>query len=226
MTPRWQEADEAVESLVATLVAAAARTADHGGRKGPRGRARSERRPQSTRRHIADVVRAHKLAPGVRVDRNVIAALFIGHRDHVSNPVLVVAVAQACSILAGRKLSAKKAARMRAASQRVAELIALADADTLLAVPAPRSPVEPAAASVEPAASSVEPAASSVEPAASPSVEPAVVADRRRSRARRRHQARQRLQARRRRRRRARLWWCSAAAALVMVVVAALLLSG
>ena len=219
MTPRWQEADEAVESLVATLVAAAARTADRGGRKGPRGRARSERRPQSTRRHIADAVRAHKLAPGVRVDRNVIAALFIGHRDHVSNPVLVVAVAQACSILAGRKLSAKKAARMRAASQRVAELIALADADTLLAVPAPRAPVEPTAPSAEPAAASVE-------PAAAPPVEPAVVADRRRSHARRRHQARQRLQARRRRRRRARLWWCSAAAALVMVVVAALLLSG
>ncbi|GAB3824161.1 hypothetical protein [Dactylosporangium cerinum] len=130
MALRWQEADRAVESLVAALVAAAARTADHSGRSRPRGRARPERRPKSTRRHIAEVVRAHQLAPGLRVDRNMVAALLIGHRDLVSNPVLVVAVAQACSIIEGRKLSAKKAARMRAASLRVAKLIARAEAAT------------------------------------------------------------------------------------------------
>jgi hypothetical protein len=152
MTPRWQEADEAVESLVATLVEAAARTVDRGFRKRPRGRSRSQRRPQSTRRRIAEVVRAHKLAPGVRVDRNVVAALLIGHRDLVSNPVLVVAVAQACGIIAGRKLSPKKAARMRAASLRVAKLIARAEADTLLLpkqrTAAPLAEPAPSAASV------------------------------------------------------------------------------
>lgn len=126
VTPRWQDADEAVQSLVATLTAAAAQTADRSARKRPRGRTR----PKSTRRHIAEVIRGHRLAPGLRVDRNMVAALFLGHRDLVTNPVLVVAVAQACSIIAGRKLSAKKAARMRAASLRVAELIAYAEADT------------------------------------------------------------------------------------------------
>jgi hypothetical protein len=135
VTPRWQEADEAVESLVATL-AAAAQTTQRSVRKRPRGRSHSKRRPKSTRRHIAEVIRVQRLAPGLRVDRNMIAALFIGHRNLVTNPVLVVAVAQACSIIAGRKLSAKKAAQMRAASVRVAELIASAEADTY-AVPAP-----------------------------------------------------------------------------------------
>jgi hypothetical protein len=129
VSPRWQDADEAVQSLVACL-AAAAQTTERSARKRPRGRSGSKRRPKSTRRHIAEVIRAHRLAPGLRVDRNMVAALFLGHRDLVTNPVLVVAVAQACSIIAGRKLSAKKAARMRAASLRIAELIARADADT------------------------------------------------------------------------------------------------
>ena len=139
-----------MESLVATLTAAAAQTADRGVRKGPRGRKRSKRRPKSTRRHIAEVIRGHRLAPGLRVDRNMVAALFLGHRDLVTNPVLVVAVAQACGIIAGRKLSAKKAARMRAASIHVAKLIERADAETETGAPpapavvevAPRAPVE------------------------------------------------------------------------------------
>jgi hypothetical protein len=146
VTPRWQAADEAVQSLVAALVAEAAQTANRSARKRPRGRAQ----PKSTRRHIAEVIRGHRLAPGLRVDRNMVAALFFGHRDLVSNPVLVVAVAQACGIIAGRKLSAKKAARFRAASVRVAELIAYAEADTP-AVPASPAEPEPAAIEVAPA---------------------------------------------------------------------------
>jgi hypothetical protein len=145
VSPRWQEADEAVESLVAVLVAEAAHTADRSARKRPGGRARVKRRAKGTRRHIAEVIRAHRLAPGLRVDRNMVAALFIGHRDLVTNPVLVVAVAQACGIITGRKLSAKKAARLRAASSRAGKLIARAEADTLR-VPAPRpapTPAEP-----------------------------------------------------------------------------------
>jgi len=149
MSPRWQDADEAVESLAATLVAAATRTAQRGVGKGPRGRTRSKRHPKNTRRHIAEVIRSHRLAPGLRVDRNMVAALLIGHRDLVTNPVLVVAVAQACDIIAGRKLSAKKAARMRAASVRVAELIARAEADTR---PVPASRAENAPPAVSPSA--------------------------------------------------------------------------
>jgi hypothetical protein len=141
LTPRWQEADEAVESLVSTLVAAAVPTSDRNGRKRPHGRTHTKR-PKSTFRQIADVIRDHRLAPGLHVSRDMVAALLIGHRDLVTNPVLVVAVAQACSIISGRKLSAKKAARMRVASIRVAQLIAHAEADPH-PIPEPRVETAP-----------------------------------------------------------------------------------
>jgi hypothetical protein len=146
VTDRWQEADEAVESLAGALAAQAAEAAD---RKRPHGRSHAKRHPKSARRQIAEVIRGRRLAPGLRVDRNMVAALFVGHRDLVSNPVLVSAVAQACGIIAGRKLSAKKVAQMRAASARVARLLAGAQAETRLpparaAAPAPApAPVLP-----------------------------------------------------------------------------------
>ncbi|MER7282770.1 hypothetical protein ABT369_50930 [Dactylosporangium sp. NPDC000244] len=123
VTRRWQEADEAVESLVAALSALVARAEHRSSRKRPRGRDLPKRRSKSARRYLAEVIRSHRLAPGLRVDRNMIAALFTGHRELVGNPVLVVAVAQACGIIAGRKLTGKEAARLRAASERVARLI-------------------------------------------------------------------------------------------------------
>jgi hypothetical protein len=188
VTPRWQEADAAVEALVAALLAEAARTAGRGGRVRPRGRKRS-RRPKSTRHHIAEVIRAYRLAPGRRVDRNVVAALFLGHRNLVSDPVLVVAVARACAVIAGRKLSAKKAARLRSASLRVAELIARADADTLR-LPAPR---KPQAAAVAPEANAA------VAEVAGPA---RADARRRRRRLQQRHEIRRRRRQARRTRRR------------------------
>lgn len=171
VTRRWQAADAAVESLTATLVAAVAQTADRGVRKRPRGRRRAQRRPKGTRRRVAEVIRSRRLAPGMCVDRNMVAALLLGHRDLVSNPVLVVAVARACGIITGRKLSAKKAARMRAASIRVGALIARAEAHTPVA-PTPQA--EPVPVLVEPAPVLVEPAPVSVEPAPVPA-EPAPV---------------------------------------------------
>lgn len=144
LVDRWQEADAAVEALVAVLVAAATGTADrtvhkgheghkgHSGHSGPDDRARSKRRPKGTRGEIAEVIRSHRLAPGLTVDRNMIAALLIGHRDLVTNPVLVVAVAKACGIISGHKLSAKKADRMWAASVHVADLIAKAETPTTI----------------------------------------------------------------------------------------------
>ncbi len=196
MTPRWQDADDAVQSLVATLAAAAQATQrsirrrSRGGRTGSKRRPKS--RPKSTRRHIAEVIRVHRLAPGLRVDRNMIAALFFGHRDLVTNPVLVVAVAQACSIIAGRKLSPKKAAQMRAASLRVAELIASAEADTQ-AVPAPPAEIDRAPA---PAVVEVAPPPSAEFP---PPDAAAVMVDRRR-------------------RYHVRRWWLAAAVLLLIVV--------
>src|SRR5690348_2922129 len=56
----------------ATLTAAA-QTTHRGARKRPRGRPYRK----NTRRHIAEVIRAHRLAPGLRVDRNMVAALLI-----------------------------------------------------------------------------------------------------------------------------------------------------
>lgn len=221
LTPRWQEADEAVESLVAALVAAAARTADHSGRKRPRGRARSQARPKSTRRHIAEVIRAHKLAPGLRVDRNMVAALMIGHRNLVSNPVLVVAVARACAIIAGQKLSAKKAAQMGAASKRVAKLIARAEADTYR-LPAPRIETATVAGSVQPTPAAQTPA---VPTPAVPTLVGATPAEVRTPQRRRPHPGRKPRAHRklRARRRQARRWWMAAAAALLLLCATALL---
>lgn len=142
VTRRWQEADDAVESLVATLTALVVRAEHRGSRKRPRGRSR----PKSTRRYLAEVIRSHRLAPGLRVDRNMIAALFTGHRELVGNPVLVVAVAQACGIIAGHKVPAKEAARLRAASARVARLIQRAQSAgpvpvaVAVPIPAPATP--------------------------------------------------------------------------------------
>lgn len=131
VTPWWQAVDEAVESLVADLTTGAARAASRSGRKRPQGRPRPKRRTKSIRRSLAEVIRSHRLARGVTVDRNTIAALFTGHRELVTDPALIVAVAQACAILAGRKLTAKEAARLRSASARIAELIARAEAADL-----------------------------------------------------------------------------------------------
>ncbi|GIJ44035.1 hypothetical protein Val02_09210 [Virgisporangium aliadipatigenens] len=145
LTPRWQEADEAVESLVATLVALATAPPTRAARKRPGGRPRAKSRPKSTRHHIAEVIRRYRLAPGLRVDRNMVAALLIGHRDLVTNPVLVAAVARACGIITGRELSPKKVARMAAESARVAALLARAEGEPTpgaeAVVPAPRRPI-------------------------------------------------------------------------------------
>jgi hypothetical protein len=217
VSPRWQDADEAVQSLVASL-AAAAQTTERGARKRPRGRSGSKRRPKSTRRHIAEVIRAHRLAPGLRVDRNMVAALFLGHRDLVSNPVLVVAVAQACGIIAGRKLSAKKIARMRAASIRVAELIAKADADTHAEAlspspaPAPVATPVPVAASVPASVPLAAPASVPVEPWVAAPVAPWVAAP-----------APVEAGVGRRRRRYVRRWWPAAAVLLLIIVALATL---
>ncbi|MFG2044226.1 hypothetical protein [Dactylosporangium sp. NPDC048998] len=141
VTPWWQAVDEAVESLVAALTAAAARAGDRDGRKRPRGAPRPKRRAKSTRRQLAEVMRSHRLAPGVTADRTTIAALFAGHRGLVTDPVLVVAVAQAAAIIAGRKLTTREVTRLRSASTRIAKLIARAEAADRAAAPsAPLSP--------------------------------------------------------------------------------------
>ncbi|WP_433089176.1 hypothetical protein ACQP1P_22655 [Dactylosporangium sp. CA-052675] len=131
---------------MAALSAMVARAEHRSSRKRPRGRDLPKRRDKSARRYLAEVIRSHRLAPGLRVDRNMIAALFTGHRELVGNPVLVVAVAQACGIISGRKLTSKEAARLRAASERVARLIRRAQeagpvpAQAPIPVPAPAAP--------------------------------------------------------------------------------------
>ncbi|MFI5908117.1 hypothetical protein [Dactylosporangium sp. NPDC051541] len=150
VTRRWQEADDAVESLIAALTAAVVR-AEERSRKRPRGR-RPKRQSKSTRRYLAEVIRSRRLAPGLTVDRNMIAALFTGHRELIGNPVLVAAVAEACGIIAGRKLSAKELERFRDASRRTARLIARAQAAGPAAETPKPDPVPPPATVVARAA--------------------------------------------------------------------------
>ncbi|MEV8512183.1 hypothetical protein [Dactylosporangium sp. NPDC051484] len=182
VTPWWQAVDEAVESLVAVLTAAAARA----GRERPRGGPRTEGRAKSTRRQLAEVVRSHRLAPGVTADRTTIAALFAGHRGLVTDPVLVVAVAQACAIVAGRKLTARETARLRSASARIAKLIARAEAADRAAVPsvpagltalpsapsAPSTPAAPAPPAASPRPTTAAPSPTTPPPPALPAPAP------------------------------------------------------
>ncbi|GAA4259315.1 hypothetical protein GCM10022255_083430 [Dactylosporangium darangshiense] len=155
MTPWWQAVDEAVESLVAALTAAAARAARRSERRTGRKRGRTgpKNRTQGIRRHLADVIRARRLAPGLAVDHKTVSALFAGHRGLVTDQALVVAVARACALVAGRKLTSKEADRLRTASARIAKLIARAEAADRAAAPPPAvaAPTPPAVAAPTPA---------------------------------------------------------------------------
>ncbi|MGI5241900.1 hypothetical protein [Dactylosporangium sp. CA-139066] len=145
VTPWWQAVDESVEKLVAALTSAAARAARRAERRrGRRRRTGPKGHSQGIRRQLADVVRARRLAPGEAVDHKTVSALFAGHRGLVTNPALVVAVARACAIIADRKLTAKEADRLRAASVHIARLIAAAEeADRVAALPPPAPVPEP-----------------------------------------------------------------------------------
>jgi hypothetical protein len=82
---------------------------------------RRRRRPASLR-HIAEVIRTHRLAPGVAVDKDDVARVLAGDPRAVADPLLVVAVVRACHQISGHEFDLQDAARFAAAAARITAL--------------------------------------------------------------------------------------------------------
>jgi hypothetical protein len=139
--PWWTKVHDAAQLLVSQLDAAVAHAARVGVYTPPPGSPppRRRRRPASLR-HLAEVIRSHRLAPGLSVDKDDVAGVLAGDLRRITDPVLVVAVARASHLIAGTPLADVEADRLVVAGQHVAALIDAArqaDERALRAVPVP-----------------------------------------------------------------------------------------
>ncbi|MFI5930746.1 hypothetical protein [Actinoplanes sp. NPDC051494] len=147
----WIEVYEAAQLLASQLNAAVVHAARVGVYTPPPGSPAPRRRRQpGSLRHLAEVIRAHRLAPGLSVDKDDVASVLAGDLRHLTDPVLVVAVARAAHVIARTPLTDVDAERLVVASTRVSALLDAArqaDERAPRAVPAPqvvtRSPGEP-----------------------------------------------------------------------------------
>ncbi|WP_305783261.1 hypothetical protein [Symbioplanes lichenis] len=149
--PWWERVHEAAQLLASQVNAAVARAARDGVYSPPPGAPapRRRRRPASLR-HLAEVIRAHRLAPGMSVDKDDVAAVLAGDPRAVSDPVLVLGVARAAHLIAGVPLGNAEADRLVVAAAHVAALTETArEADGRAAtlvpelVPVAHHPAEP-----------------------------------------------------------------------------------
>lgn len=139
--PWWQRVDEAAQLITSTVNAAAARAGRDGTYAPPPGSPppRRRRRPASLR-HLAEVIRTHRMAPGAAVDKDIVGGVLAGDLRHLSDPVTVVAVARASHHIAGAPFTDTDAQRLTVAVERLNTLIETAqETDTrapdLLPVP-------------------------------------------------------------------------------------------
>ncbi|MFG1993911.1 hypothetical protein ACGFJ7_28435 [Actinoplanes sp. NPDC048988] len=143
--PWWQRVDEAAELIASTVNAAAAQARRDGVYVPPDGTpAPRRRRHAASLRHLAEVIRAHRMAPGLAVDKDVVAGVLAGDRRYLSDPVAVVAVARASHHIAGVPFGPDDARRLAVAVGHLGTLIdAAREADRrapdLLPVPRPSS---------------------------------------------------------------------------------------
>ncbi|GGQ62535.1 hypothetical protein GCM10010166_35390 [Couchioplanes caeruleus subsp. azureus] len=130
--------------LVSAVNAAAAQAAREGSYVAPPGApAPRRRRNPASLRHIAEVIRTHRLAPGVTVDKDAVAQVLAGDHRIVVDPIPVVAVVHACRRIARRPFEVSDAAQIAAASARISALIEVAKAADVRAprlLPARRPP--------------------------------------------------------------------------------------
>jgi hypothetical protein len=85
------------------------------------------RRPASLR-HIAEVIRTNRLAPGAAVDKDDVSRVLSGKPGAITDALLVVAVARACHHIAGHEFDLQDAARYAAAAARITALTEAAHA--------------------------------------------------------------------------------------------------
>ncbi|MEU4425557.1 hypothetical protein AB0F81_33460 [Actinoplanes sp. NPDC024001] len=142
LPPWWRQVEDAAQLVASQLNAAAARAARDGVYHPPPGSPAPRRRRQpGSLRHLAEVIRTHRLAPGASVDKDDVAAVLAGEPRRVSDPVVVVAVARASHLIAGAPFTDEDAGRLEVASAHVAALVDAArqaDERAPRAVPVPR----------------------------------------------------------------------------------------
>ncbi|SFF11170.1 hypothetical protein SAMN05421541_106119 [Actinoplanes philippinensis] len=123
LPPWWQEVHDAARLLASTLNAAVVRAARDGVYTPPPGALPPKRRRQpASLRHLAEVIRSQRLAPGLSVDKDDVAAVLAGEPRRIANPVLVAAVARAAHQIAGVPFTDDDADRLTAGSAHIAAL--------------------------------------------------------------------------------------------------------
>ncbi|KUL39594.1 PI-PLC domain-containing protein [Actinoplanes awajinensis] len=142
LSPWWSKVQDAAQLLASQLNASVGHAARVGEYTSPPGSPppRRRRRPASLR-HLAEVIRSHRLAPGMSIDKDDVAGVLAGDLRRITDPALVVAVARASHVIAGVPFDELAADRLVVASAHVAALIDAAqqaDEQAPRAVPAPR----------------------------------------------------------------------------------------
>lgn len=124
MAPWWQEVHRAAQLLASTVGAAAARAGRDGVYTAPPGTPQPRRRRQAgSLRHLAEVIRTERLAPGLSVDKDIVAGVLAGDLRYITDPTAVVAVARAAHQIGGVPFDDTEAQRLTVASQHVAALV-------------------------------------------------------------------------------------------------------
>ncbi|WP_433788630.1 hypothetical protein [Actinoplanes sp. CA-252034] len=141
--PWWQRVDEAAQLLVSTVNAAAAKAGKDGVYTPPPGRPdpRRRRRPASLR-HLAEVIRTHRMAPSLAVDKDIVGGVLAGELRYLTDPVAVVAVARAAHHITGSTFGDEDARRLTVAVEHLNILIAQAreaDVRAPALLPVPRA---------------------------------------------------------------------------------------
>ncbi|MDR7277182.1 hypothetical protein [Catenuloplanes atrovinosus] len=136
--PRWQAMD---------APAARAASPATGGRSccpPPNSPPPRRRRRAGSLRHLAEVIRTHRMAPGMAVDKDVVAGVLAGDLRYLTDPVPVVAVARASHHIVNLPFGDDDVQRLTVAVAHLKALLAAAHesdrrAPYLLPVPRPAS---------------------------------------------------------------------------------------
>jgi len=127
LSPWWKQVHEAARLLASRLNASVAQAARDGvytarpGAPAPR-----RRRQPASLRHLAEVIRTNRLAPGATVDKDDVAAVLAGDPRAITDPLLVLAVARAAHLIAGVPLDDAEAGRLTVAAAHVSALVDVA----------------------------------------------------------------------------------------------------
>ncbi|MEV6345645.1 hypothetical protein [Actinoplanes sp. NPDC051851] len=127
LSPWWREVGAATELLASTLNEAVFRAARNGSYAPPAGTPEPRRRRKAASlRHLAEVIRAHRLAPGISVDKDAVGAVLAGRLPQIADRRLVVAVARAAHLISGTPFGEADARRLAVACARVTAAVAAA----------------------------------------------------------------------------------------------------